>query len=260
MNPPSLIELQKALQQYLLNDDKSIDAFTLETEKFSKQQRLTIYQEAYRLRLIDALKNDYPALHLLLGNIAFEQLLHEYITAHPSQHPSLRWLGEKLAFFLRDHPNWQQYIHVIELAEFEWAQTMSFDAQDVTLASIDDLRVLDSSRWPSLQLTFQPAVWRLAFFSNAPDIWYSLINHHTGIDAVVSDTAQLWLVWRNELQIMYRSLEASEAWSIESFAGNANFTDVCAGLCEWFPEDQIPITTVQYLQQWLHNGLIAEIH
>ena len=99
INPLSLIELQKSLQQYLLNDDNSIDAFTLETEKFSKQQRLTIYQEAYRLRLIDALKNDYPALHLLLNNIAFEQLLHEYTTAHPSQHPSLRWLGEKLPFF-----------------------------------------------------------------------------------------------------------------------------------------------------------------
>lgn len=57
----TLAKLQLALQDFLL--DKPVDAseLTVATPVFSQQDRLHICHQAYRLRLIEALRKGYPA-------------------------------------------------------------------------------------------------------------------------------------------------------------------------------------------------------
>ena len=126
----SLAELQTALQDFLLDKTQNASDLTLETPAFSREERLQIYHEAYRLRLIDALRNDYPALEAYIGEENFVLVATEFIATNPSHHPSLRWFGKKLPQFLREHSEWKLHIQVAELAEFEWAQMMAFDAAD----------------------------------------------------------------------------------------------------------------------------------
>ena len=64
--------------------------------------RLEIYQHAYRARLIDALVDNYPALHRALGDEAFEDLAAAYIAARPSRYRSIRWFGDGLADFVAE--------------------------------------------------------------------------------------------------------------------------------------------------------------
>ena len=258
-NSPSLAELQQALQQYLLNQDNTINALTIESEKFSKQQRLDIYYDAYRLRLIDALRNDYPALELLLGTDEFKAVITEYIQQHPSTHPSLRWMGKDVSTFLKNHSTWQGHCHVAELAAFEWAQIMVFDAEDSTTAMLDNLRTLENSQWLTLGLRFHPSVKILSYYSNAPQLWNALINTKDNPEINTSPDAQDWLMWRHDLQVMYRPIDTAEKWSLESFLLGKNFSEICAGLCEWHPEDQVPLKAAQYLQLWIQNGLVSEI-
>lgn len=259
MNSPSLAELQHSLQDYLLKQQNTIAAMTVETEKFSRETRLAIYRDAYYLRLLAALQNDYPNLLLLLGDDAFASLMRDYIAQHPSRHASLRWVGEKVSLFLQTYGDWQGHTYLWELAAFEWAQIMAFDAQDSNPATLDDLRLLDHGQWPHLQLSFQPALQILSYCSNAPQLWHSLSNSQSPVATTITETAQHWLLWRNDLQILYRPLEQSETWCLQAFLRNENFSQVCAGLCEWFAEDEVPLKAVQYLQQWLQDGLVAEI-
>lgn len=259
MNNPSLAELQNSLQQYLLDQPNDIAAMTEETDKFSRQTRLAIYRDAYHMRLLETLQNDYPSLRLMLGDETFAKLIDEYIAQHPSRHPSLRWMGEKLPLFLRAHPDWQQHPYLWELAEFEWAQITAFDAQDSISATLDELRLLDHSQWPDLRLRFQPALQIVSYYSNAPELWYSLTHQQSPAETKTTEAAQHWLLWRNDLQILYRPLDQAETWSLQAFLRNENFSQVCAGLCEWFAEDQVPLKAVQYLQLWLQNGLITKI-
>lgn len=259
MNNPSLAELQHSLQQYLLEQPNTIAAMTMETENFSRQTRLNIYRDAYYLRLLEVLKNDYPILLLLVGEDVFSKAMLEYIAQYPSRHSSLRWMGEKFPLFLQNYPDWQEHTYRRELAEFEWAQITVFDAQDSISATLDDLRLMDHSQWPSLQLRFQPALQLLSYYGNAPDLWYSLSNNQGPIAIETRTVAQDWLLWRYDLQVLYRPLDRSEAWCLQAFLRNENFSHVCTGLCEWFAEDQVPLKAVQYLQAWLQSGLIIEI-
>ena len=56
----------------------------------SAQRRFDIYVNAYRTRLIDALRANYPVLHRALGDDAFESLAQAYIAAHPSSCTNIR--------------------------------------------------------------------------------------------------------------------------------------------------------------------------
>jgi hypothetical protein len=260
----SLAELQTALQDFLLDKTQSASDLTLETPAFSREDRLQIYHEAYKLRLIDALRNDYSALENYIGEDAFVAVTMEFIAANPSHHPSLRWLGEKLPEFLRAHKNWQQQIHIVELAEFEWAQAMAFDAADTSLATLDDVRALQPEQWMTMQIAFHPSLQHLSCYSNAPQLWGALTKDESDnipdeIPVEVSDSSQDWLIWREDLQVVYRPLDASEAWALDNFAQQKNFADVCSGLCEWFAEEQVPMQAAQYLQQWIRSGLVVSI-
>jgi hypothetical protein len=255
----SLFELQVGLQNYLLNQLNDADSITLETENFSKQERLGIYYNAYRLRLLEVLSNDFPALKLSLGDEVFETLMEEYIDRFPSHHPSLRWLGKNLPIFLRDHSVWKNHIHIIELTEFEWVQITAFDAENSSVATLDELRALEQTQWMGLELRFQSALQITQCFSNAPDTWNALIKTQEHIDVEVSEQATAWLTWRDDLQVMYRPLDSIESWCLQAFKNNGNFASVCEGLCQWFPEDQVPLKAAQHLHQWITNGLISRI-
>ncbi len=255
----SLANLQTELQDFLLNKTQSASDLTLDTPAFSREERLQIYHQAYRLRLIDALQNDYPALKNYLAEDDFLALTTEFIATNPSQHPSLRWFGEKLPRFLRAHSHWETHIHIVELAEFEWAQTMAFDAADISLATLDDVRALQPEQWMSMQLEFHPSLQRLHCYSNAPALWSSLINNETTIAIEITQEPQEWLVWREDLQVVYRPLNKSEAWALDAFLQQENFSDICSGLCEWFAEEHVPMQAAQYLQQWIRGGLVKEI-
>jgi hypothetical protein len=259
MNHKTLAELQSDLQDFLLDKRINADDLTLETPSFSKHERLQIYHEAYRLRLIDALGNDYPALKKLLGEDEFVSLAKIFISKYPSNHPSLRWFGEKLSVFLRSNLRWQGQAYIAELAEFEWAQAMAFDAADEKISTLHDVQMLPPESWMTMQLVLHPSLQLLNCVSNAPLQWQSLIKDETAIEHVIYPEAQTWLIWRENLQVVYRPLKTSEAWALRAFLTKHNFADVCGGLCEWFAEEKVPLQTAQYLQQWLQSELIIKI-
>lgn len=264
-NTKTLAELQTELQDFLLDKKSQTDDLTLETPAFSRQDRLAIYHNAYRLRLIDALSTDFPALKYYVGEDWFEKLTTQFIQACPSNHPSLRWLGEKLPGYLRERSEWRDKNSLIELAEFEWAQITAFDAADTTPITIDDIRSLPPERWMTLQLEFHPSLQLLNFFSNAPEKWSFAIKNEmqakndTTIETKTNAEIQAWLIWREDLQVVYRPLEKPEAWALNAFLNSRNFSDVCEGLCEWLDEEKVPLQTAQYLQQWTQGGLIVKI-
>lgn len=259
MSEASLADTQYALQNFLLDKQRELDDLTLETPEFSRAERLHIYHNAYRLRLIETLANDYPALQLAVGEDKFSELCTQFIAAHPSHHPSLRWLGEKLAEFLRNHPEWKAQVHLIELAEFEWAQLTVFDKTDESIATLDDLRALPPEAWMTMQLSFQQALQLMKCKTNAPKFWEFLLKDEPEVQAEFLTGPQDWLIWRENLQVVFRPLNASEAWALQTFIAGKNFAEVCEGLCEWFTEEQVPMQAAQYLQHWIRGGLVKSI-
>ncbi|MDH2432689.1 DNA-binding domain-containing protein [Pokkaliibacter sp. MBI-7] len=68
--------------------------------QLSAEQRLAIYQDGYRLRLLECMQAEFPALQLYLGEALFRLFVIGYLERQPSRHYSLYQLGAGLADFL----------------------------------------------------------------------------------------------------------------------------------------------------------------
>lgn len=105
MKPVSkLLERQRWMLSHILNGPKfnsNIEDHIMSTDLFPAQQRLAIYQDGYRLRLLECLENEFPILHLHLGEKIFRLFALSYLEQCPSKSYSLYLLGQNFPNFLR---------------------------------------------------------------------------------------------------------------------------------------------------------------
>jgi hypothetical protein len=256
-----LVHIQKGFQDYLLapNPELGMEQNIVDTAQASARLRLGIYADAYRLRLGEALGNDFEALHGLLGDEQFYKVCLKYIEAHPSQHFSLRYFGQHMAIFLRLTEPYAGQPVLAELAEFEWALIDAFDARDSEVVTLDDMRKLAPAAWPEMRFDMHESVRRLEFAWNVQQLWNALKEDSTPEPPQRSEAAQPWLIWRRELMTYFRSLTVQEAWALDAARGGENFSALCEGLCEWVEEDKAAVTAAGFLHRWVSDGLIKKV-
>jgi hypothetical protein len=225
------------LQEGILRGDGPI---LLRVRGADAAQRLRIYADAYRLRLVEILGNDFPATRDALGDDGFAGFAERYLLAHPSTRPSVRHAGSAFADWLGMQADAPTGLH--ELARFEWLQAAAFDAADAPTLGIDDIAALAPEAWAGLRLRLHPATRLLdtrglAIRDDAP----------ATADA---DSPMRWLLWRDaDGDVHWRQLEDDEADALHAVAGGSGF----GGLCERLPA----LRAVSLLKRWLADGLLA---
>jgi len=255
-----LAALQRAFQTYVLHAGDAIQQEVVSTPQAPAVVRLGIYSTAYRLRLLEALQTDYTALHAALGDEAFEQLCFAFIDVSPSTYPNLRWFGGNLDAYLKVTPPYADTPVLAELASFEWAMGLAFDASDDTCLTIQDIAAIPGEDWPAMSFRAHPSVQRLDLFSNAPLIWKAVDADTDPPQPSHAGQPGAWIVWRQDLRIFFRSLEVDEAWALDSLLHGATFSEICEGLCEWVDELHVAQHAAGLLKGWVESGMIHSVN
>lgn len=251
-----LRDLQRRFTAYLQQDDPTILDDIVDSEQARAEHRLAAYWNAYRLRLIDALGNDYEKLRRWMEDAAFEQLALDYIAAHPSRYRSIRWVGRQLPAFLRQRGE----AFLAELATFEWSLGLCFDAaESPTRMTPEEMATIAPQDWPRLRFSFDPALHWVDLHWNTVAVWQSLDAGEEPPRPRRDEHPTRWLLWRQHGALHWRSLEVGEAWAIEAAAGGADFARISEGLLEWMPADAAALAAAGYLKQWLHDGLLTRL-
>jgi len=256
-----LYRLQKSMMAWLIKKDsdavKSDIIDTGEVNKVSVEQRLAVYGNAYGYRLIDALSENYPAVHTLLGDDDFYKMTYAYMDAHPSQHFSLRYFGHKLESFLQK--NYNDLPVLSEMARFEWALRKGFDAKDSQTLTLDALQEVPLEQWGELKFTFHPSVSRLDLAWNTPQLWTAIDEETEPMPPEKLEHPYAWILWRKELLTYYRSLNVDEAWALDTALQEGNFAELCEGVCEWIDAEHAPSRVAGFLSQWLQDDLLIAL-
>jgi len=255
MNP--LSALQGEFQNYLLTLE-GMEARVIGDSKADARTRLGIYADAYRLRLLEALQDNYPAVHTLLGDAEFDRLGRAYIDAYPSRHPSIRWFGGALAELLEQPPYAAQPV-LAEMARFEWSLRGAFDAADTALAGMEDFATLDPEQWPQMGLRFHPSVTRLDLQWNVPALWKLIDNGEDPEAPQGADYPVPWLIWRRDLRQYFRSAPVDEGWALDAMLGGQSFGAVCEGLTEWIDPGNVAAHAACLLRNWVNDGMIVAV-
>jgi len=255
-----LRDLQLRFQDYLIGVSDDIGQDIISTDNALAEHRLGTYYNAYRIRLIDCLAIDYSALEKYLGRPAFEILALDYLKRYPSSQPSVRWFGAKLPEYIAQYYQGEDAEFLRELASYEWAQTLVFDAADSpTLFQLEDMAQVPAEAWAGIRFEFKPALrwldlwWNVAVIDNAVDKGDIMPEKQR------AEFPLRWLIWRYQMKTHWRSLEVHEAWALESAATGANFAEICEGLLEWIDEPQVAITAAGFLKQWVSDQLVVSL-
>ncbi len=254
----SLRDIQKAVQAYVLCGDPGAEARVLSTARVAARVRLDIYAQGYRMRLKEALEDDFQALRASMGEAAFERLADGYIEACPSKHFSLRYFGQALPAHLgRGEHAARPWL--AELASFEWLLGEAFDAPGAVPLGIDALASVPPASWPALSFLLHPSVRRIDLAWNVPAVRAAVESGQDPPAAEAFEVRVPWLLWRKELKTYYRSLEPDEAAGLDRIGEGASFGRLCEDLCRWVAEDAVAARAAGFLRRWVMDGLLTEI-
>lgn len=254
----SLDATQQAFQDYLMDKDPTrIQDLILDNTQMSAARRLEIYYNAYRLRLLEVLAEDFPKLQTLMGEEDFETLGRRYIAAYPSVYFSVRDFGKNLPAFLQASEAYKPYPYFAEMAAFEWALGNTLDAANAEMVGIAQLKTIEPAQWGSLSLRFQPAFQILNFAWDTPNIWQAIENDEAPRSPKKLQAPLSWIVWRFELQSHFRSVNTEKALILEMFKTGACFGEICEQLCDHMAEESVPAFALGFIQQCLADGFVS---
>jgi hypothetical protein len=252
-----LRELQRDFQRHVMHGHERILDAVEGTQRIPATLRLSIYSEAYRLRLTEALASTLPRLQQLMGKDEFAVLAGEYIDLNPSSHPSIRWFGDRLPLLLRrSHPEapWLE-----ELASWEWAIAAAFDGADAEPIGVDVLAEVPPDDWPALRFQFHPTVQCLQMRTNAPVLFKALTAQTALPEPTTLEELQPWLIWREQLRTRYRSLSAEENAALEVARSGGTFEALCEALCGWHDVAAVPTQAAGLLKRWVADQMIVGV-
>ncbi len=96
-----------------------VKKFVAASANFTLEERLDVYQYAYKARLVESLREDFPNLLKELGDAKFDKLMDRYLEKHPSTFWSLGELGKNLPRFIKNSK-------LSRLAHVEWTKCLVF--------------------------------------------------------------------------------------------------------------------------------------
>jgi hypothetical protein len=116
-------------------------------------ERLEIYNRQYWFRVIAAVAEDFPALHVVLGQERFDSLVLAYLRENPSTSFSLRNLGARLPAWLASYPELagSQHALAVDVARLEWAYIEAFDGASLAPLGAEDFAGLEADSTLRLQ-------------------------------------------------------------------------------------------------------------
>ena len=254
-----LRRLQQELQRYLLGEESVISAAVVDAPPLPAQARLDIYRTAYRVRLTEALDEVYTVLHKILGDETFASMAELFIDANPSPHRSIRWYGGKLAGFLAGCAPFREQLILAEIAHFEWTLAAVFDAPDAAALTRTSLQNIDPDAWPSLRFSFHPSVRRVTFAWNTVAAWKAATDDRDPPAPQPLDEPQPWLLWRQDLQNFFRSLDRAENAALDAALDGLDFGQICEALRPHMGEDEVPLRAATLVAAWFDSGIIVGI-
>jgi len=269
MNPdaaPELAELQALLYRLIVapngvadalandGDATNLESIIIGDSRMSAAARAEIYSGAYFYRLLDALKEDFPATLAVMGGDEFHNLITGYLIAYPPTEPSLLYAGRYLADYFDQSPMLTRWPYIADLARLERALIESFHAADFMTLDRAAVEAIAPHDWPSLKLRFHPATHFLDAQWRVDEIVRAVAQDSEPPQALALPVRII--VWRKDAQVFYRTVEAVEAVALALIAQGSEFEAICetigAGVID---ENAIPQLINRLLVRWLDDGI-----
>jgi len=237
--------------------DSTLSSNLLQPTPQGGPARLHIYSNAYRARLGEALKENYPVLARVLGDDGFADLSAAFLHSHPSRTPSIRWLGASLAEFVAHDTDALPHPSLCDLIRMEWALNTAFDGADANPLQVADMLMLAPADWPSLRFEVHPTLHLLSMNWNVEPLWTALSADENADTEPPEEFQHYLLIWRDNHRTQWRSVGSLEAQLLQATIQGDCFAALCETAAQ-MSDTATAETVAGYLRNWIESGLLAK--
>jgi hypothetical protein len=253
-----LSDIQNNFQNYLMHHAETEFAQNVVNDsKIGNIERMQVYYAGYRLRLYEALLEDYSKVCELIGEESFKKIFLLYVDTYPSDHFSVRYFGRHFSTFLSKVDAYKSQGHISEMARFEWLIGETLDAADKQSVETDYLSKLPPDKWGECVFHLHPSVRHNTFCYNTAKLWLNIESNEQRIEAKILDTPQTWMFWRKGLQNLFQSCNFEESLILAGIQQGMSFIEICEECLPYISEEQIPILVGQTIHKWTNQAILT---
>lgn len=209
----SLLQIQQSMRESIhagrLNE--ALDAEII-SDELTAAQRMQVYQNNYRLSLIDALSSVYVHVAAFTGEPFTRKALEHFIEQCPPKEPALHTYGSTFPEFLKEYEPAQGIPYLSDVAELGWAvHALQFQKIPDTLAagSVNPCAMTIESDYPLLNL------WMVANGQLPPEA-VSLDQDGQVVCVVLHDFEVRIVALSNEELSVLKQVSENRAVSVEN--------------------------------------------
>jgi hypothetical protein len=182
------------------------------------RERWHLYSEGYWMRLVDAIRNDYPAVARVLGESPFDSLCRRYLRAVPPSSPDIGMAGDGLPGFLAGDPLLERLPFLHDLARFEWAIARAVVAGNPRPVSWEELASLGVEALLDLPIHLQPGAAVLRSEWPLSDIWAIQEIPDEAVSLEIAGRPSILAILRDGLDVRWREVDDDQARFLEALA------------------------------------------
>jgi len=255
----TLAEQQRTFIEVLLDDSHP-------TPRGWDSDRIAIYRNAYRARVVDAIRDTYPRTQHWVGEDSFRRAAIHHVITHPPASWTLDAVGEDFAvtvgnLFTADP-------EVSELAWLEWAMHVCFVSRDASPFDIESFSSATTdfrdSDWASMRLEFMPGtrVREVAYRIDA--LWTALSAMEQSAPGRPPCTAvperSGCVVWRQGMTPVFRIIDERETMMLNFLLQRSTYGEACNELAAICGAETAVSDAGALLGRWLRQGMLAGVY
>lgn len=265
--PKELRALQDWMQEAVVgsHEGRAFDAdaaarHVLPAKELTPGERVGIYTGMYRLRMLEALEVDYPALRRFLGPDEFSRLMMAYLRSHPSRHYSLNFLGYALPDFLaRPTTKVRSRAFLADVARVENAITIVFDEPESTKLAPADVARLPADAWSKVKLELAHAT-RLLELDHAANAAVTALRNDR--EPPSTRRKPSWVVvYRKDFVVWRMDLERAAFEVLEALRDRRTLPQAIEAGAAAFdgPLDELQSKVRTWFSEWVAEGLFRAV-
>ncbi|HWB81918.1 MAG TPA: DNA-binding domain-containing protein [Nannocystaceae bacterium] len=233
-------------------DDATRAAFAAtfdETATFARSDRVGVYADAYFFRLLGVLRDHFGLVAWLCGAARFNDLVTDYVLAHPSIDPDVRRYGERFPAFVAAHAEVERIPGLAEIAAIEWAMVHALDCVQSPPLAASTVQAVPPEQWVELRLRAVQSVALLPTRLPFAELWQRHDREPSPSEAPALVLPHHVLVWRHDLAPMHRVPDPAESAALARMIAGTTFGELCS--------DHDAVTLVGWFSRWLDDGVLA---
>jgi len=258
--PPTLLELQNWLRR-IVTDPRGV-AEALRSEpvssclgvivgdaRYSREERLSVYAEAYFARVLQSLSEDFRSLRRLMGDEDFAGLIAAYLERHPSRCDGLEAVGFALPDFLEASTG--EHARLAALARLEWKVMESLHADTAPPRGTCPVSEAACDALASKPLVLNPSLRLLATRWDVDLFWNNQVEE-------LHERARFLEIMRIDGRVEVSSLSEREFSALELAASGRNLAEICELLIETVLPDEIQSWSSRWVARRILCGVRME--